>query len=93
MQADFTIAAAKVRAADAIKDKDRHASSTIAEQRRKLAAALETTATVVNGVTHEVIADTERLEEERPKMLVPQVSALVGCQVRSRLALFLFGMA
>lgn len=46
-----------------------------------MAAALATTVSAAEGVKAEVIADADRLERERGTMLVPQISALVGCQV------------
>lgn len=84
-QVDFTLAASKLRTAEAAsqRDKYRDGSGAAAELRRKLATSLETAASVANGVTQEVMADVDRLEDERGTMLVPQVSALVGCQVTS----------
>lgn len=72
-----------MRAAEAARNRDgfKDPTGATAAQRQKLAAALETTDTVLNGVTQEVKADVRQLEKERAKMLVPQVSALVGCQV------------
>lgn len=73
-----------MRAAEAARDKERDSFAAFAgaEHRRRMSAALATVANVAKGVTQEVIADVDLLEEERGTMLVPQVSALVGCQVK-----------
>ncbi|CAN0506095.1 unnamed protein product, partial [Laminaria digitata] len=80
--ADVELAKTKVRAGEAAKDKERDSFAAVAgaENRRRASAALETASTVAKAMTQEVIADAERLEGERGTMLVPQVSALVGCQ-------------
>lgn len=82
-QADFTLAESKLRTAEAVQQKDRNRDPGMStEQTRRLATSMETAASVANGVTQEVIADIDRFQDERGTMLVPQVSALVGCQVR-----------
>lgn len=75
-----------MRTAEAAREKEKDAFSVAAglEHRRRMAAALATTVLAAEGLTAEVIADADRLERERGAMLVPQVSALVGCQVRER---------
>lgn len=76
-----------MRSAEAAKDKDKDkdffaAAAASAEHRRRLSESLATAASVAKGMTAEVLADMDGLEEERGVMLVPQVSALVGCQVK-----------
>eukprot|EP00903_Cladosiphon_okamuranus_P008909 g8528.t1 len=80
--ADVETAKARVRSAEAAKEKEKDSFSVVAgkEHRRRMAAALATTVSAAEGMTAEVIADADRLERERGTMLVPQVSALVGCQ-------------
>lgn len=79
--ADFTLAESKLRTAEAVQQKDRNRDPGMStEQTRRLATSMETAASVANGVTQEVIADIDRFQDERGTMLVPQVSALVGCQ-------------
>lgn len=75
-----------MRTAEAAKEKEKDSFSVVAgnEHRRRMAAALATTVSAAEGLTAEVIADADRLERERQAMLVPQVSALVGCQVREK---------
>lgn len=72
-----------MRTAEAAREKERDSFSAVAgkEHRSRMAAALATTVSAVGGLTAEVIADADRLERERGTMLVPQISALVGCQV------------
>ena len=76
------LAKSKVRAAEAAKDKerDRVAAMAGANHRRRMAASLERAEAVADGMAKEVVADVDRLDGERKTMLVPQVSALVGCQ-------------
>lgn len=83
VQADVELAKKNVRAGEAARDKERDSFAAVAgaENRRRASAALETASTVAKAMTQEVLADAERLEGERGTMLVPQVSALVGCQV------------
>ena len=77
-----------MKSAEAAKDKERDSFSVVAgnEHRRRMANALATTISATEGLTAEVVADADRLERERRTMLVPQVSALVGCQVREQRA-------
>lgn len=83
-QADVEAAKSRVRAAEAAREKERDSFAVVAgkEHRRRMSDALATAVAVADGVTAEVVADAERLEREREAMLVPQVSALVGGQVR-----------
>lgn len=85
-QADVELAESKVRVAEAAKDRERDSFAIVAgnEHRRRMSAALVTVSSVARGVTEEIMADVDRLEEEKGSMLVPQVSALVGCQVNCR---------
>lgn len=85
-QADVEAAKSRVRAAEAAREKERDSFAVVAgkEHRRRMSDALATAVAVAEGVTAEVVADAERLEREREAMLVPQVSALVGGQVRER---------
>lgn len=85
-QAEVELAKSKMRTAEAARDKekyDSYAAVTGAVTRRQMASALAMASTVAEGVTREIFADADRLEQEREAMLVPQVSALVGCQVRN----------
>lgn len=82
-QVDFEQAEVKLRAAEATQQKDRNRdlSGVMAEQTQSLATSMEMAASVANGMTQEISADIDRVQGERGTMLVPQMSALVGCQV------------
>lgn len=75
-----------MKSAEAAKDKEKDSFSVVAgnEHRRRMAAALAATVSAAEGMAAEVTADADRLEQERGTMLVPQISALVGCQVGKR---------
>eukprot|EP00752_Nemacystus_decipiens_P007253 g6493.t1 len=79
---DVEAAKARVKSAEAAKEKEKDSFSVVAgnEHRRRMASALASAVSATGGLTAEVIADADRLDRERRTMLVPQVSALVGCQ-------------